>query len=1580
MVLENNIACGSINVDINFKGVLTRLVVPLLEMVLFFFLFSLSVSMFLFGNEPYLLEDKIRFEIISIDGGLSQSTVRCIIQDKRGLMWFGTEDGLNRYDGYEFVIYRPIPDNPTSLSDEGIHCLYEDHQGHLWIGTRQGLNRFNRDNETFTRYQKNTDTTINGLTGNEILAICQTPEGDLWIGTGDGGLNKFVVNENRFYSYQQDITKLSSITSNQISTLYVDHLGMLWIGTRDAGLNRFDVENNGFVHYQNSPGNPTSLSGNTVTAIVEDRDGNLWVGTNSGLNKLDREKFIFTRYNHNPRSPYNPKNISSDLVRCICLTHSGELFIGTEEGLDEFNTEDETFTHYQHDPDDPHSLSNNIIISFYEDSSHILWIGTEGGGFNKFAANLIKFTHYYENSHKPQGHLQGKFVYSFCEDSKGVIWIGTNKGLNRFEPRTRTHSFTCFSNNPDDPHSLSNNFVFSIYEDRSGILWLGTWGGGLNKFNRQTGQFTYYLSNPKNPISLSSNIVLDIYEDRQGMFWIGTKGGGLNKFDREKEAFIHYRSQEGNPGSLSSDNISTIYEDRSGGFWIGTSHGLNKFDRITGNCIRYTADTPGANGLNNNSVTVIHESSSGMLWIGTGGGGLNQLHPLTNQFSYYTSQDGLPNNIINGIVEDDQGNLWISTNQGIAKFNPRDRTCRSYQVKDGLQSSEFVRGAYVKNRKGEMFFGGVNGFNLFHPDQIKDNPFIPPIIFTDFKILNQSVALVSGATQVKAITEAKCIKLTHKDYVFSFEFAALDYSYPPANRYAYKMEGIEEKWVYSGTRRFASYSTLAPGTYKFSVKGTNSDGVWNEPGTSMRIVIIPPFYQSWWFRIIIAVGILFFILGIYRYRIHTIRKRNRELEAFNVKLQQHIKERKEAEEQVMKSERRLRTFLETTSEGLLEVDNNEVILDVNPDMCSILGRSQEDLVGKYLFDFISHEDMDTFRKQLEIRKEGIRSSYSLTMLRPDHKPVHCLINAAPLFDENKNKRGSFAMVTNITIMIKAEKELQHTKNFLDSVFNSIPSLLITVSREGTITQWNSAAEKYFAIPARAAVSRKLFAVVPFLEDYQHHMTEVFNSKTTVDLHRESVAVEKLWQDKKDEINNKYRNLNKNKSKDRDKVYLDILMSPLVTNTTYNYKRGTAGKMEVDKVGEVEGIVIRLEDVTELVWIDRQLIQAQKMETVGNLAGGLAHDFNNVLGGIVGTTSLIKFMLENGKYIDLDEIKSRLSIIEKGTDRAVDLVRQLLTLSRKAEPSLAAVNLNHSLNHVIKICENTFDKSIKIIPHYYYDQAMVWADATQIEQVLLNLCVNASHAMTLMRNKSEPQGGTLTVSIMDFIPDRRFFSIHPAAVNKKYWHLKVKDTGVGMNATNLAKIFDPFFTTKAKSKGTGLGLAMVYNIIRQHKGFIDVYSQPKEGSIFNVFLPQLQPEQQEFISPLIKRDGKPIKGAGLILVVDDEESLLRSTKEMLENCGYEVITAKDGKEGVDIFREKCSEIKVVLLDLVMPNMSGKEAYIEIKKIHPEVRALLTTGFREDQRVKEALKLGINAFIQKPFSMVELSRIISEVIHS
>lgn len=1502
----------------NFKHVLSIAVMVLILAVI------PSSPIFL-----YALKQEIKFEHISIDHGLSQSSVNCILKDKRGLMWFGTQDGLNRYDGYKFKIYRHQPENSNSISDSHINCLSEDRNGVLWVGTRDGLDHFDREKEIFIRYKKDRPPPFH-LSDNEITAIGEDREGVLWVGTFAGGINKFDLKKNQFVSLQYNINDPTTLNSNRINTLYIDSSDVLWIGTQDRGLDRFDRKNDKFIHYIHNSNDPNSLSNNYVTAIAEDRQGKLWIGTKMGINQLDPKTNRFIHYEY---TPHDVGSISNNEINCIYPAHDGGLLVGTENGLNEFNTGNKIFSRWENDPFVPDSLSNNVVLAIYEDPAHILWVGTNGGGFNKYAPGRDKFAHYQFNPRLASRGLSSNMVYAIYEDRTGIVWLGTNRGLNRFDPAS--DQFTSYKSEPGNPRSLGSDYVFSIYEDRTGVMWVGTWGGGLNKFDRETGTFTHYLSNPGKEPSLSSNIVLAIYEDRRGGMWIGTEGGGLNKFDREKQTFLHYLTVEEDPTTISSNYINSICEDPSDALWIGTKYGLNKFDWHTGRFIRYTANKNKSNSLVHNEVNVIVPGLRGILWIGTSGG-LDKFDPKTNRFSHYGEAEGLPNNVICGILEDQKGYLWISTNRGLSRFDSQQGTFRNFGTKDGLQSNEFNIRAFGKIGKDKMAFGGINGFNLFQPEDIKDNLTIPPIIITGLRVYNQSTGEMTDSPFEKSIMDTTDINLSYRARLISFEFAALDYTSPPDNRYAYKMEGIDRGWIDAGVRRAASYTALPPGDYIFRVKGTNSDGVWNETGTMLRLHVMPPFWQTWWFRGFVALLLAVVFLALYQARTRNIRARTKQLEEINEKLNREVTERKQAEEKLQKSERRIRTFLETASEGFLELDNQEIILDVNPEMCAILGGARENLLGRDFLDFIAPMDLTKFLQDIEVRKNGLRSSYSLAFVRPDNSTAHCLVKTVPLFDENQDVKGFFAMVTNITEIVEAEQELQQTKRYLDNVFNSLSSMLISVDREGVITQWNTAAEKYIGVPASWAVSKKVWDVIPFLRFYQDRLEQVFRSRKTFELHREPMIIGK-----------------------GEPKYLDIRVYPLAYQ-------------------ELAGSVIRMDDVTELEKKDRQLVQAQKMETVGSLAGGLAHDFNNVLGGIVGTVSLLKYLLEKDKTISIEKIMSSVETIEKGACRAGNLVNQLLTLSRKKEPLFVSVDLNEAIKDVMQICENTFDKSIKLEISYHDKKAMVWADATQIQQVVLNLCINASHAMTMMRKMDDPQGGTLSVSILNFYADQFFCASQPEAIEGNYWVLKIKDTGVGIEPKFISRIFDPFYTTKTKAQGTGLGLAMVYNIVKQHRGFIDVESHPGIGTTFRIYFPQL--EEQKF------HDTKPLElealtpGTGLILIVDDEESLRLTLKEILETCGYSVLLAEDGKQGLKIFKQRCHEIKLILLDLAMPNMSGKDSYIEMKKIFPSVKVLVISGFKHDQRVREIRDLGVNGYLAKPFTMAELSRKIAEVLQS
>jgi PAS domain S-box-containing protein len=504
--------------------------------------------------------------------------------------------------------------------------------------------------------------------------------------------------------------------------------------------------------------------------------------------------------------------------------------------------------------------------------------------------------------------------------------------------------------------------------------------------------------------------------------------------------------------------------------------------------------------------------------------------------------------------------------------------------------------------------------------------------------------------------------------------------------------------------------------------------------------------------------------------------------------------------------------------------------------------------------------------------------------------------------------------------------------YLKNIFDSMPSILVSVNDRGIVVEWNEAASRSTGVPSSEAIGREIWKVLPLMEKYRDCIHEVFATRSPKEFHREATGVGETEQ------------------------FLNISMFPLVANC-------------------VQGIVIRVDNITELENKEQQLRHAQKMETIGTLAGGLAHDFNNILGGLTGSLSLIRFKLDQDNEIDRDFLRKYLGIMEQAGKRASDLVKQLLSITRKQEMNFQPVDLNVTIDHILEICAISFDKCIDLQTRHFAGKAMINADPTQVEQVLLNLCVNASHAMTTMRKPDERQGGALLVSVEKIYADRNFRITHLEAQSIPYWVLSVQDSGVGMDTKTVAKVFDPFYTTKSKDKGTGLGLAMVYNIVQQHGGFIDVYSEVGLGSTFSVYLPVLL---QEPLDKSLEMAAELVLGQGLVLVVDDEAMIRHTAREILETCGYSVILATDGQEGLDIFRRRHSEIAVILLDMVMPKMSGKETYLEMKTIDPHLKVLFSSGFKQDERVEEVLRLGVQGFVQKPYTLQILSAAIHKAI--
>ncbi len=820
---------------------------------------------------------------------LDSPPVFTIIQDKENFIWLGSQTGLIRYDGYQFIAYEVIPFDSNSISNVWVTSIIEDTTGHLWIGTvGGGLNCFNKYTQRFTHFRHD-PADSNSLCSDHIFALCKDVDGSLWIGTTEKGLSHLEWDHNilaHFLNFEHNPNDPSSLNDNYIKTIYQDKNGLIWIGTMYGGLNRFDKITGKFTHYQRDPLNPYSLSHNTVSAICEDGSGNLWIGTGGwetsqggGLNKFDPVTEKFTSFRHDPN---DPNSISSDLICTMLIDSSGLFWIGTVDGginvvpaidLIKYNRDGKNkpprFIHYRSNPNNRYNPTTNFILSMMEDKTGNIWFGTKGGGTLYLDRHKHQFTHFRHEPGNPNS-LGSNFIWCCMEDSHGNLWFGNDQeGIDRYD--RDKNQYIHYRHDPANPNSLISNQINTIYEDRQGIFWIGTYNG-LDCFDPKTGVFTHYHHDPNDPFSLGSDLVLPILEDRKGQLWIGTILGGLNLFDREKNRFIRFQNNPSDPNSIGGNVVSVLYEDSLGDLWIGTQgSGLSRLiwkDPDTTYFKNYLYNPKDINSISYNTIFSITESivhEKGILWIGTPGG-LNRFDKKTGKFNLFSEKDGMPDSFVEGILEDNQGYLWIGMKLGFSRFDPLTKSFKNYNRGDGLPFVAFTSGSNAscfKNKSGELFFSG-QGVLSFQPDQIKDNPHKPAVCLTGFKIFNESVRPDTSLTFIKQI------KLSYKQNIFSFRFAALNYTNPQKNQYSYQMEGFQDDWIYNGNDNTATFTNLDPGEYTFRVKGSNNDGVWNEEGTSVKIIITPPFWKTAWFRLLILLAAAGLIYLIYRYRINRL--------------------------------------------------------------------------------------------------------------------------------------------------------------------------------------------------------------------------------------------------------------------------------------------------------------------------------------------------------------------------------------------------------------------------------------------------------------------------------------------------------------------------------------------------------------------------------------------------------------------------------------------------------------------------------------------------------------------------------------
>jgi len=771
-----------------------------------------------------------------------------MLKDRYGFMWFGTMDGLNRYDGYRFKIYRNDPKDRFCLPNNQIKSIYEDRDGDLWIGTMGGgLVRYNRNNDSFIHVIK--PSTDRNMLDISVNAILEDSKGNFWVGT----YSNLYLLDKRTYKLNQFVFKDVNgfLTDAIITAIFEDSRQHIWIGTKN-GLYQLNKEKRTVRHFKQS-NKPGSLSNDQVNTICEDDEQQLWIGTYDGLNRYNHRTNTFSVY----KKVQNDQNsISNNVVLTLCKAIDNQLWVGTEEALELFDYKKEIFTHHRNNTGDEESLNHNSIHSLLQDNQGILWIGTFAGGINKYDQNHTYFQ-LFKSFHITFGGSSSA-ITSFAENTDGDVWIGTDGGsLNLW--KRETNEFVHY--NPNDKNGFDSFSVLSLLlskDKRS--LWIGTYERGLRKLDIKTNTFSYYYKGDAIN-QISNNTIYAIAEDRYGNIWLGTNGDGVNILEKDTGTIIKYKAKN-DPGHLNNNYIRAFYEDKMGNMWIATyGGGLNIYNPDLKSFTNFNRTN---SNLQSDIINIIYGDSGGDIWVGTIGGGLLRFDQTGKNITVYTEEDGLPSNIVNSIFEDDHKQLWVSTNNGVSKLALNGNTFSNYGLYNGLQGNEFFKGAGLKTSSGEILFGGINGFNVFDTSSIKHNRNTPPIIFTDFQLFNKPVLIGAQGSPLKQnINEITEIELSHDQSVFTIEFAALGYTIPENNQYAYLLEGFDKEWNYVGNNRRATYTNLDAGTYLFKVRAANNDGIWNPTEASLKISITPPIWRTGWAYLIYILTIAFILYILY---------------------------------------------------------------------------------------------------------------------------------------------------------------------------------------------------------------------------------------------------------------------------------------------------------------------------------------------------------------------------------------------------------------------------------------------------------------------------------------------------------------------------------------------------------------------------------------------------------------------------------------------------------------------------------------------------------------------------------------------
>lgn len=803
---------------------------------------------------------KIMFDRIAKEQGLIPGNVNDILQDSIGFIWMATENGLCRYDGYNFVYYKNEANDANSLSYNHVFSLLKDKDGVIWVGTLGGgLNKFNSKTGKFKRFMHDPNNP-KSISNDIVFKVYRDSKKRIWISTLGGGLNLFDPAKDSFTRYTHSKEDTNSISSNMVSDIYEDKNKNFWVGTFDGGMNLFIEPEQRFIHYKNNPYDKYSLSHNQVMEFLEDNKGRFWVATfGGGVNQFDRIKKKFYSIKSDRNFPVKPDNLN---VRKL-FEDEESIWVGTYSGLFKFDKNTFTKTDIYSNPNDTKTINDNKIRSIFKDRTGVVWVGTIVG-VNKYDSmrkkfQVINFSQNYKASLDNLFTIPSKFI------TEKILWAGPGESTI-YKSKNRKIKFFGEIDSKNGFHTvLSSNF----YLDEKNYLWVGSYNG-IHYYNVKKDEFFNVQYVDDGTPSQGNNFVKWFYIDKKNRFWAGTLAGGLNFYDPAKNIFKRYNHHEEDINSLGDSRVISVFEDSHGILWVGTYGGLDVYNEKDETFKHYRVIPNDSTCISNDRIYNIYESKAGDLWIGAYQG-LNRYNRGKDNFEQYTTDQGLGDNTIYSIQEDEEGNLWIRTNDGISKFDPVKKIFKNYSSKDGLPGMELNGNIYFRNNDGKMFFGFSNGLVSFYSADIKDNPYKPQIAFTKLLIMDQEVKMEENSPLTKPLNQLDEIVLSYKDKVISFEFSALHFAIPSKNRYAYKLEGFIDKWVFvNANNRIAKFTNLNPGEYVLKVTASNNDGIWSDIERSIKIIITPPYWETWWFRGLAFLIFLFMIFLFYEIRLNKL--------------------------------------------------------------------------------------------------------------------------------------------------------------------------------------------------------------------------------------------------------------------------------------------------------------------------------------------------------------------------------------------------------------------------------------------------------------------------------------------------------------------------------------------------------------------------------------------------------------------------------------------------------------------------------------------------------------------------------------